>query len=304
MLAQYSDYYYKYFEWSYGGLDYYWNLTIPKALYEEYKDVSIFSRVLGGIGGYGFLTTTEDPYVESMATQLNESASEKGYNPFETVSFVLAFVQSLRYTSDNVTTGYDEYPRFPVETLVDEGGDCEDTSILFATLVILLGYGTVYLNPPDHIAVGVQGEEGIPGYYFTYDDKRFYYCETTGDGFGIGDMPDEFIDVEANIYEISLSQQYVADTIIYPATPTPTPTSTPITTPTPIPTQKPTSKPSASPEPVTDKFLPIETLLLIGVIAIIIVIVVGVAIALQKRKKQTTNQPLPPPPSEYYTSIL
>ena len=84
VLAQYSDYYYKYFEWSYGGIDYYWNLTIPKALYEEYKDVSIFSRVSGGIGGYGFLTTTEDLYVENMATQLNESASEKGYNPFET----------------------------------------------------------------------------------------------------------------------------------------------------------------------------------------------------------------------------
>jgi len=27
------------------------------------------------------------------------------------VSFVMAFVQSLPYTSDSVTTGYNEYPR-------------------------------------------------------------------------------------------------------------------------------------------------------------------------------------------------
>lgn len=286
--AQSSDFYNKNFKWSYGGYDYSWNLSIPKALYDNYESVSLYSRIKGGIGGYGFLTTTEDPYIGNMATQLNKSASEKGYGSFETVSFVLCFVQSLRYTSDDVTTGYDEYPRFPVETLVDDGGDCEDTSILFATLVILLGYGTVYLNPEGHVAVGVLGEEGILGYYFQYDERRYYYCETTGDGWGIGDIPEEYEDVKARIYEINLWQQYEASTYYPTATTTPTPRPTSTNTPTPSPKPK-----------------QIDWVLIITIATLLVVIaVIAVAYGVERKKKNRpeTGSPqydIPPPPPEW-----
>ena len=102
---------------------------------------------------------------------MNDTTTQLGYNSFDQVSFVLAFVQSLPYTSDSVTTGHDEYPRFPIETLVDDGGDCEDTSILFATLTLIMGYGTVYINPPDHYAVGILGNN-LNGTYWTYPTAR------------------------------------------------------------------------------------------------------------------------------------
>ena len=165
-------------------------------------------------------------------TEDNRVSSHHSQRYKARVSFVLAFIQSLPYTSDSVTSGHDEYPRFPLETLVDNGGDCEDTAILFATLTLIMGYGTVYINPPEHYAVGILGEEGLPGYYFTYKDKRYYYCETTGDGWAIGDIPSEYQDVKATIYEINEYQQYVPESWNTP-TVTPTPTTLPTTAPTP-----------------------------------------------------------------------
>jgi hypothetical protein len=206
-----SDYYHEELEWSYDGSDWTWSLDIPKSLYEAYKSVPVSTRLRYQASGYGFLTTTEVQYLQMVAEKLQEASSKKEYGSYDEVSFVLAFIQSLPYTSDSVTSGHDEYPRFPLETQVDNGGDCEDTAILFVTLTLIMGYGTVYINPPEHYAVGVLGEEGLPGYYFTYKDKHYYYCETTGDGWEIGDLPSEYQDVEATIYEIRAYQQYVPE---------------------------------------------------------------------------------------------
>jgi hypothetical protein len=214
-----SDYYHEDFKWSYKGSEWTWSLDIPQSLYEAYKSVPVSTRTMNGVGGYGFLTTTNDAYIKMVADKLEEAASKKNYEPYDQVSFVLAFVQSLPYTSDQVTSGYDEYPRFPLETLVDNGGDCEDTSILFATLTLIMGYGTVYINPPDHCAVGVLGNN-LHGYYYTYNNKTYYYCETTGNGWEIGQIPTEFEDEKAYIYEINTYQQYVPDVEVITPTPT------------------------------------------------------------------------------------
>ncbi len=239
-----GDYYHEEFEWSYDGSDWTWSLDIPRSLYEVYRSVPVSTRLRYQSSGYGFLTTTNDDYLQMVAEKLQEASSKKGYESYDEVSFVLAFIQSLPYTSDSVTSGHDEYPRFPLETLVDNGGDCEDTAILFATLTLIMGYGTVYINPPEHYAVGILGEEGLPGYYFTYKDKRYYYCETTGDGWAIGDIPSEYQDAKATIYEINEYQQYVPESWSTPAsTPTPSTTPIPTTAPTPTPTPKLTPTP-------------------------------------------------------------
>ena len=278
-----DDYYHQHFEWNYKGYDWTWSLDIPKTLYEAYKNVPVSTRLEYQASGYGFLTTTNDAYLQMVAEKLQEASSQEGFESYDEVSFVLAFIQSLPYTSDSVTSGHDEYPRFPLETLVDNGGDCEDTAILFATLTIIMGYGTVYINPPEHYAVGILGEEGLPGYYFTYEDRRYYYCETTGDGWAIGDLPTEYQDVEATIYEIRTYQQYVPPSSIplvtpFPSTtPTPSPASTPSSKPTP--TASPSPTPTFSPPP--EKESPI---LLIGFGAVIALAAVVIVVFMLTKK--------------------
>jgi hypothetical protein len=209
--GQVSGAYNKHFVWDYKDQHWTWNLSIPVILYYAYKAIPVSTRTQYGPAGYGFCTTTNDSYVRALAKQLNDTANRQGYNTFDKLSFMLAFVQSLPYTSDSVTTGHDEYPRFPVETLVDDGGDCEDTSILFATLTIILGYKTVYINPEGHYAVGIEGSN-LRGTYWTYpEDSKdtYYYCETTGSGFMIGEMPYQHIGKTVNIYPIDQSRQFV-----------------------------------------------------------------------------------------------
>jgi len=202
-----EDYFHESFEWYYNGDQWTWELQIPKSLYNSYKRVSVFDRTKNGVGGYDFLITTQDSYVEAVADELHEASVEKGYEAYDEVSFVLAFVQSLPYTSDSVTTSYDEYPRFPIETLVDGGGYCEDTSILFATIVLILNYSAIFISPPNHLAVGVWGKD-LHGSYYTFNSRTYYYCETTGENRKIGDLPDEYQDTKASLYSIELYSQY------------------------------------------------------------------------------------------------
>jgi hypothetical protein len=59
----------------------------------------------------------------------------------------------------------DEYWRFPVETLYDETGDCEDTSFLFASVAEAMGYDAVILMLPGHAAVGIASDQASGAYF-------------------------------------------------------------------------------------------------------------------------------------------
>ena len=202
-----EDYFDRSFEWYYKGSRWTWDLSVPKSLYNSYKKVPVSERTEYGVGDYDYLVTTQDSYVEIVADKLHETTVKKGYEAYDEVSFILAFVQSLPYTSDSVTTKYDEYPRFPIETLVDGGGDCEDTSILFATIVLILDYDAIFVSLPTHVAVGVWGTD-LNGYYYTYSGRTYYYCETTGENWKIGGLPDKYQNTEANLYSIDQTNQY------------------------------------------------------------------------------------------------
>ena len=112
---------------------------------------------------------------------------DREWSKRDRVDFVLSFVQSLPYTHDDVTTGYDEFRRYAVETLIEGGGDCEDTTILVAAILRGLGEKTVLIFTPGHIALGVSGN--FTGTSVTYNGTKYYYCETTGTGWTVGDMP-------------------------------------------------------------------------------------------------------------------
>jgi hypothetical protein len=295
-----NEYYNKSFAWSYNGNQWTWNLSIPKALYDAYQAVPDSTRTRNGPGGYGFLTTTEDYYMRVLAQKLNETTNSLKYDTINQVSFILAFVQSLPYSTDNVTKGYDEYPRFPIETLVDDGGDCEDTSILFATLTLILGYGTVYINPPNHYAVGVLGDN-LHGTYWTYQNKTYYYCETTGNGFKIGQLPGEFQGQQAVIYSINENRQFVPQITLDPTLETPAPTDSQwVITTSPTPTVQPNPTDSTSPSVPPPTKEPVEPLsfdliteapLLFAIILVAIVGSIGVAVWSVRRTKDTPSPP-------------
>ncbi|MBU2559370.1 hypothetical protein KKA03_00570 [archaeon] len=175
------------YTWSYGGRDWGMVLNFYDETYDSYEDRTRQRE-------YDLFAS--DPYddklIKSLADFFTDMGESYGLDKYEIPLLAVSFIQSLPYTSDRVTTGYDEYPRFPYETLYDNGGDCEDTSILTVAILQEMGYGAVLLEIPNHMAVGVKCSSDVPGYYYNYQGDRYCYLETTGENWDVGEMPDEY----------------------------------------------------------------------------------------------------------------
>ena len=193
----------------------------------------------------------------------------------ERIDFVLSFVQSLPYTFDDVTTGYDEFRRYAVETLIDGGGDCEDTTILVAAILRGLGEKTALIFTPGHIALGVSGN--FTGTSVNYNGTKYYYCETTGTGWTVGVLPTSSGITVTDIVPLTPSKIGPApkpDRVTIPA-PTPRKPSPEITTPTPqTPPIKTTTPEATKPETQTDT----ESNSTLGTAIILLFILIGFGI--------------------------
>ncbi|MBT7101150.1 hypothetical protein HN937_27480, partial [Candidatus Poribacteria bacterium] len=125
-----------------------------------------------------------------LSQEFHALADRKGWRADTLASFVLAFAQSLPYTVDKATTGYDEFFAYGYETLVAGGGDCEDTTILASAMLLGMGYQVALLNPPGHLALGVGGDFG--GSFVEHGGIRYFFCESTGTGWRVGEVPDAY----------------------------------------------------------------------------------------------------------------
>lgn len=179
------------YTWVYGGKTYTTTLDIDYADYKYYKELTPVSercQETTHVRDKQFVTY-EDKYILQLASKFKTMTS--GMTDLQVSNFVLAFTQYIEYQSDDVFTGYEEYWKYPVETLYDQGGDCEDTSILFSAIAEAMGYNTCLLLFPGHMAAGIDLDinpsQGM--YYFSTGGYNFYYGETTATGYTIGAKP-------------------------------------------------------------------------------------------------------------------
>jgi hypothetical protein len=118
-----------------------------------------------------------------LAAAFDRRAEEENLTEWEVLNMVVDFVQSLEYQTEE-----GEYPKYPIETLKDGGGDCEDTAILLAAIFDKMGIDCVLLSPPGHMAVGL-AVTGLSGKHYLHSGKKYYYIETTGQNWEIGLIP-------------------------------------------------------------------------------------------------------------------
>ncbi len=179
------------FTWAFEGKEYIYTLTIEYSDLLYYRDLYTVDQRQQGteVHDLSFVTYT-DPYVIKIAKDFAEITS--GMTDLQVSDFVLTFTQYIEYQADDVYMGYTEYWKFPLETLFDQGGDCEDTAILYCAIVKAMGYETALFLLPSHMASGIV-VSGCDGYGFTLRStgKTYYYCETTATGYGTGDNPNQ-----------------------------------------------------------------------------------------------------------------
>ncbi len=197
------------YNWNFNNQKYEISLEIPIEKYEYYLNVDV-NRTPQQIGfaAMASYVTPKDKTVIQLSEKLNDIIVNQGFDKIESVNFILRFIQqNIQYSLDNETKGCTEYWRFPIETLFEKSGDCEDTSLLFSSIMESLEYDTVLLfyvldDNIGHLAVGVNIDIDLSGYFIEYKNMDYYYCETTSYGFNIGEIPSD-IDTEPKIIPIN-----------------------------------------------------------------------------------------------------
>ncbi|MDD1701453.1 MAG: PEGA domain-containing protein [Methanoregula sp.] len=181
-------------------------LDIPESLYEYYKNQT-HTTDIQSLKGYA-ISDNDRIYLHDLIGKLKESGGNKNLAARNDYRNAVAFVQSIVYADDiDPQTGTPtDYWNYPIETLVEGKGDCEDTAILTAALLKEMDYDVAVVLLPGHAAVAVACDN-CNGYYYPIDGKRYYYLETTGTGFSLGSMNfadgvGKYKDTAAQVYVI------------------------------------------------------------------------------------------------------
>lgn len=187
----------KLYTWEWDGVERSVSITVPEQLYDYYSEKDRYQTT--DYRGY-ILHPLDDMYVEALVYEFNLIQVDEGLSEENKTDLVVSFIQNMEYVLDADSKGLTEYPRFPVETLVDGGGDCEDTGILMASLLDAMGYNISLILLPDHLAVGIA--VNATGTHWVYDNVTYYYLETTAPGWEEGDVPPEHDPEEATLYPV------------------------------------------------------------------------------------------------------
>ena len=207
-IESYNFGYLKTYNWEFNTVSYQINYNFDPTVYSFYRAQP---HLIREYEDYTSFVTIEEIAIIEIGLKLREISQENEFNNLTEVNFVMSFAQSLKYSEDNVTSGVGEYPRYPIETLVDQTGDCEDTSALLISLLESLEYEAAMILIPEawdgygHAAVGVS-IEGATGVNYILNENQsnevsYYYAETTAPGWKLGEIPD-LDSNEAYVYEV------------------------------------------------------------------------------------------------------
>lgn len=196
-----QDYYFgsgnETYQWTYYAVRFHLSLSIDPASLASYRANNEY-REAGGISfamdNIPMVATHSDPLIMQMALDFQVAKTKLKIGPYHLINLMLSFVQSLSNADDINSTGYQEYWRFPVETLADRQGDMIDKSLLLASLTKACGYETAILLDgrgvgwsQSHTSVGVCCS-GAFGTYYENAGNKYFVCEPSCPGYKMGDV--------------------------------------------------------------------------------------------------------------------
>jgi hypothetical protein len=168
------------------------NLTLPinVSVYEgakqAYKSTMIHGNVSEAIWLAGtYRAMVNDPAQEEMYSDLLNEIKKNRFrqklSDDEYLELIAAYIQSLRYETREQNPA-----KFPIETVVDLAGDCDDKSLLLAGLLSREGYPVALFlfGPESHMAVGVGSDD------YLYKNTGYAFVETTNYSF-VGVLTDK-----------------------------------------------------------------------------------------------------------------
>lgn len=160
------------YRWYYKDSYYTWTIHIPA---DQYNYFATLPRDKPHPADY-VMSDRGRTELEQIVSDMIDLANAQNLNEDERRDMVIAFVQSLPQNRGGTVRTYDAYPRYPLQTLYDGGGDSQDTAILLTALLRLLGIQASLLETPKHYAVVIplteQQKDQNPVYLYKRGDSQ------------------------------------------------------------------------------------------------------------------------------------
>ena len=177
-------------------------IPVDRQMYLHYRNLT---RYQGVANLYHYVNDANNQaLIRQIVETIRKTTDGLSYTDSAMVRELAKFTQDvIEYQYDSDSTGEDEYPRYPIETLYEGQGDCEDTSILMAALLKEMGYDVGFLHLPGHLAVALRtADDYSGGDYYQIGEHRYLFIESTGSGWNIGDIPDKFKNASVTFHAI------------------------------------------------------------------------------------------------------
>ncbi len=177
------------YAWRYAGRS--WSVT-HRFSTEHYQFFRTLPRILDYAKYADYVNDPrDDDQLQSLIDELERLAVGAGLDAWGKLNLFIAFIQSIPYVGEPC-----EYPRYPLETLVERRGDCEDAAILAAALLRQMRFDVVLLAflEEDHMALGIRVVPPTPTADppFAWNGGAYYYVEPTSGGWEIGEVPERY----------------------------------------------------------------------------------------------------------------
>jgi hypothetical protein len=158
------------FQAQYSVLNHKLYVSIPPSLYNHYSNLS---HAVNDDSYYARLVTPQ--VVEPIAENIEKVTNNLPYRDEQFANAVLGLVHQIPY---NITD-----PKYPIETLVDNSGDCVELSLLAASIMKAGGLDVVLIHytgiNPGHMNVGVYLPYTPIYHTFLLAPTSFEYCNKT-----------------------------------------------------------------------------------------------------------------------------
>ncbi len=115
------------------------------------------------------------PLYDAILTEMRKVKSKLSLDSDSYAELIITYAQSMPYSTNMARSE----PKFPIETVYEGHGDCDDKSLLAAALLSIEGYDVALMlfDAEEHMALGIK----LPPEkaYLSYEGTGYAYVETT-----------------------------------------------------------------------------------------------------------------------------
>jgi predicted transglutaminase-like cysteine proteinase len=145
-----------------------------------------------------------DIMIRTLAQEITRNSKSKEESAQKILDFVNSNLES-RLESIYIDENIEQYAKFPLETLIEGYGDCEDFALLSGSLMKSIGIEVtlIYLKEGvgkakgPHVTLGVNGN--FSGQFYEFNKKKYYHADN---GWKIGEINNLFLDREFEVYSL------------------------------------------------------------------------------------------------------